>query len=220
MSHHVDAPHAPSSAASSIGPTLASPRPPRAPWLGRAVAEALLIAFSVMLGFAVSEWGQARDRRARADQALVGVALELDSNRVLVRRARLHQRAKADTLAAYAARAEPLPGRVYLYGMFNPARVQSTAWEAARTSDVLRELHYPLVLQLGRLYEQQSQYRELSDALVADVYDELRRNGVRRTMGSNAAAWEMLNRDFADRAGDLETLYGRALAAIADARRR
>ena len=192
---------------------------PRPRWLGRALVEAAIIACSVLLGFAVNEWGQSRERDRRADQALAAIALELDSNRVLVRRARLRQRAKADTLARYAATGEALPGRVYLYGMFDPARVQSTAWEAAREGDVLRELPYALVLRLGRLYERQTQYRTLSDQLVAGMYEQMRREGVQDAFGRNPAAWELLNRDFADRAGTLEELYAATVADLRDRRR-
>jgi hypothetical protein len=104
--------------------------------------------------------------------------------------------------------------------MFDPARVQSTAWEAARQGDALRELPYALVVRLGRLYEAQLQYRALSDRLIADMYTDVRRDGITRHFGSNPAAWEMLNRDFADRAGTLEETYARTATEVRRARGR
>jgi hypothetical protein len=184
------------------------------------VFESALIVLSVLLGFAATEWRDRRETRARADQALAAVAVELDSNRALARRARLHQRAKADTIAAHRRRGEPLPPRVYFYGMFDPARVQSTAWEAARQGELVRALPYPLVLRLGRVYEYQAQYRALSDALIASFYEDMVRRSVAGAFAGNAESLEVLNRDFADRAGTLEAMYDGALAAVRAARRR
>lgn len=211
-----DRPAAPPDAAAATAPT----RPPRPAWIGRALFEAALIGLSVALGFAVTEWRDRQAARQRARQALDAIVLELERNRDLAHAARLRQRAKADTLDRYVKSEAPMPPAFYMYGMWDPARVTSTAWEAARGGDALRELPYPLVMALGDLYERQRQYRELSDDLTHDMYTDFRRDGAAAHLGRNPEAWWILNRDFADRAGRLEEAYARTLVAVRDTRRR
>lgn len=189
-------------------PTEDAPRPaPWRRWLPRALAEGVLIAASVLVGLAANDWHDASERRARAAQALAAIRAEVDSNAALTRRARLHHRAVADTLARYLAAGRQLPERVYFGGMFDPARVLDVAWESARDGGALAQLPYPLVLHLSRVYERQAQYRGLTEALVEGTYADMMMRGALPAFRDNAASWRMLLRDFADREGTLEEQY-------------
>lgn len=187
-------------------------------WLPRALFEAGLIVLSVLLAFAVDEWRQTRARRERASHALAAIRAELDSNRVLVQRARVHHRAVADTVARYVAAGAPVPQRVYFGGMFNPAYVLGVAWQSARDGGTLGELPYPLVLRLSRVYERQAQYRVLTEALLHGIYGDLMARGVTASFRDNAPSWSILLRDFADREGTLEEHYDSVLVHVRAAR--
>jgi hypothetical protein len=188
--------------------------PPWRRWLPRAVVEGALIAFSVVLGLAASAWRDGRAARERAGQALAAITAELDSNRVLVRRARLHHRAIADSIARYQARGEPLPERIYFGAMFNPARVLDDAWQSARDGGALERLPYPVVLRLSEVYARQAQYHELYEAIVQRLYGDMMSRGTLATFRDNAPSWHILLRDFADREGTMEEAYGGTLAEV------
>src|SRR6185503_2620560 len=67
---------------------MPQPRPAgqRHEWLARAAFEGGLIAVSLVAALAVNEWKDARDRQARARDALAAMRLELQANREEIQR--------------------------------------------------------------------------------------------------------------------------------------
>ena len=214
-----------------LSPAEAPPAPPAAPhappprrvsreWVGRAAFESVLIVLSVLLGFAIGEWRDRRAARNRAEQALAAIASELDSNRVILQRARVKHRAMADSLRRYIEAAEPVPQHIYFGGMIKPGYVLAVAWQSARDGGALSQLPYPLVLRLSRVYERQLQYRGLSEAVIQGVYGDMMVRGIPAAFRDNAPSWNILLRDFADREGTLEQKYDSALVRVRAARPR
>jgi hypothetical protein len=183
-------------------------------WLPRALTEGVLIGASVLAGLAANDWHEARERRARAAQALAAITAEVDSNTVLVRRARVHHRAVADTLKRFLDAGVAVPESVYFGGMFDPARVLDVAWQSAREGGTLQQLPYPLVVRLSGVYARQAQYHALYEAIIQGSYRDIMTRGALAAYRDKADSWNLLLRDFADREGTLEEVYADVLPEL------
>jgi hypothetical protein len=183
-------------------------------WLPRLLVESLLIVFSVLLALGMSQWQEKRGRRERANVALQSIRAELEENRESVSRARTNHMAVRDSLRSYTQRREPLPSRIYLGGVFNPALTHSTAWESARETGVMTDLPYELVLTLSRLYDRQARYRALGDAVAQDLMVQVRREGFEPVLRDRPTSLMALEEDFANRETVLVQGYDTVLAAL------
>jgi hypothetical protein len=189
------------------------------PWLGRALVEGALLAASVGLGLAANEWAQARDRRERATVALRAVREELSVNARAARRAATHHDRVRTLLDSLLRAGLPAPESVYYGGMYQPARFLTSAWESARTTDVLGALPYDLVLALSATYAREREYVELSSGLVRELYaDQMRRGGV-AVYRDAAPQWVLLLGDWTGRerwlAAGADSAMARVDAALA-----
>jgi hypothetical protein len=119
-----------------------------------------------------------------------------------------------DSLMQYLARNQPLPPRIYLGGIFNPAPTYAVAWESARETGVTTVLPYELVLELSRVYDEQSRYRELADALVQDVMMAVRRQGAEPVLRDGSTGFISIQDDFANREQHLLEAYRTVLAKL------
>lgn len=189
---------------------------PRSPeWLPRVLFESALIVFSVLLALALDEWRQDRARAERTSTALAAVRAEIIENRRAVEAAHAFHRAVHDTLSAYAERDELPPYRIYAgRGMFNPARVLSTAWESARESGANNDLPYDLVLTLGRTHAWQARYTGLGDRIVDGIYGDIRQHGFEPVLRDGYRGFISLTEDFANREDTLLESYDSALATL------
>lgn len=184
-------------------------------WLPRVLVESALIVFSVLLALALDEWRESRRQAARVNVAVEAIRSELLSNRRAVERALLFHRATHDTLASFAAAGQQPPHRMYYgRGMFKPARVVATAWESARESGVTNSLPYDLVLTLSAVYANQRRYEALGDAIVADLYADVRARGAEPVLRDGFVGFVTLTEDFANREANLLEDYDGAGAAL------
>lgn len=196
-----------------LPPTDAPPRSRATPsWLARVLVESALIIFSVLFALALDQWLQDRERTATAHAALLSIRSELEANIRTMERARDHHDAMRDSLVRYAGLNEPLPPRIYLGGIFNPAPTYAVAWESARETGVLGVLPYELVLELSRVHTEQARYRQLADALVQDIMMQVRREGTEPVLRDGSAGFISLQEDFANREQHLVEIY-RAIVA-------
>jgi hypothetical protein len=146
--------------------------------------------------------------------ALQSIHTELEANRESVTRARTHHLSMRDSLRSYTQRHETLPVRIYLGGVFNPAQAQSTAWESARETGVTTDLPFDLVLTLSRIYDRQTRYRALGDALNQDILAQVRREGVEPVLRDRPTSLMSLEEDFANRELVLLRGYDSVLVAL------
>lgn len=184
------------------------------PWLARVLVESTLIIFSVLFALALDQWLQDRERTAAAQAALVSIRSELEANIRNVERARDHHRVMRDSLVRYAGLNEPLPPRIYLGGIFNPAQTYAVAWESARETGVLGVLPYEFVLELSRVHAEQARYRQLADALVQDIMMQIRREGAEPVLRDRSTGFMSLQEDFANREQHLVEVYRAILARL------
>jgi hypothetical protein len=129
--------------------------------------ESVLIVMSVVLGFLVTEWRQARENEALAREAQQSILSEIEDNYRRVRRARRYHATMADTLrsvddteTAAEIISEGFQGQS---GIVNPATVQTAAWDMAQTTEAVRFMEWADVNVLARVYTRQQFYRQHVD---------------------------------------------------------
>jgi hypothetical protein len=128
--------------------------------------------------------------------ALLSIRDELQANAALVTRARDRHTFLADTLGKLVA-AHQLPGvEIYSNGMFNPAIVTNTAWQAARETGALGDI------------------RALADAMGIAIMSDVRRDGMTTILRDRFGQFVPLEIDFSHREGVLLDHYQRALAGL------
>jgi hypothetical protein len=198
--------------ASAVSESAATQRHSRNRWIGELPRDVLLIVLGAGLAFAGEEWRDARHRRAQVATALLSIRDELRANAALVTRARERHTFLADTLGKLVA-THQLPGvEIYSNGMFNPAIVTNTAWQAARETGALGDLPLETVLIVAPAYEAQERYRALADAMVTAIMADIRRDGMTTVLRDRFGQFVPLEVDFSHREGVLLEHYQRALA--------
>jgi hypothetical protein len=153
-----EAPSPPETVAPAAAPR-AGGRPPLH-WL----LEGLLIVVSVVLGFAVSEYGKARDDRELARRMLAGIQAEIEYNRKTLEPFIPIHRAWSEALA----RRNPADGSGAAVELFFetrpalPAEIKANvpllrraAWDTAVSSGGLRLIDYDLAAALSEMYRMQ-----------------------------------------------------------------
>jgi hypothetical protein len=131
----------------------------RPEWLVRGIIEAGLILVGLLGGFALNEWQQARERRARADTVLSAIRSELAANLALMDAATKYNSemvARFRTLREAGATEAPLG--TYRQGLFSNPALTSAAWTSAEAGGVVNDLPMTTVLALARAYETQRIY--------------------------------------------------------------
>lgn len=128
--------------------------PKRREWLARAAFEGGLIALSLVGALALNEWKEARDRQARAQDALAAMRLELQANSDEI------QRAIAGT-ADVIGKIKQATNEKRRYGgrLLFRAQLVSTAWDSSRAAGITNDLPFPLLMALGRAYTLQLAYQ-------------------------------------------------------------
>jgi hypothetical protein len=196
-----------------------SGEPPRhRRWRGEVPRDVLLIVLGAVLAFAGEEWRDARHRRERAEVAIESIRRELTLNRDLVAAAREHHRHMADTLGVLVARHAYPEVAIYSNGMWNPAIVTSTAWEAARETGAFEDIPLATILAIAPAYEAQERYRVLTESLASAIMSDVRRDGMDAVLRERFAQFVPLDVDFANREGRLLAAYDRALSQFVEHR--
>jgi hypothetical protein len=176
--------------------------------------DVLLIVLGAALALAGEEWRDVRHRHAQIATGLLSIRDELQANTALVTKARDRHAFLADTLGKLVA-AHRLPGvEIYSNGMFNPAIVTSTAWQAARETGVLGDIPLTTVLTVAPAYEAQERYRALADAMGTVIMTDVRRDGMMKVMRDRFGQFVPLEIDFSHREGILLEKYQTAIAGL------
>jgi hypothetical protein len=182
--------------------------------IGQVLRDVLLIVLGAALAFAGEEWRDVRHRHAQIATALLSIRDELQANTALVTKARDRHAFLADTLGKLVA-AHRLPGvEIYSNGMFNPAIVTSTAWQAARETGALGDIPLTTVLTVAPAYEAQERYRALGDAMGTVIMTDVRRDGMTTVMRDRFGQFVPLEIDFSHREGILLEKYQTAIAGL------
>jgi hypothetical protein len=178
--------------------------PKRREWLARAAFEGGLIALSLVSALALNEWKEARDRQARAREALAAMRLELQAN--------------SDEIQRAIADGEDIIGKIKQattedrrYGGRLLARAQlvSAAWDSSRAAGVTNDLPFPLLMALGRAYTLQGDYQNL----MGSFYNTLL-SGTLGDVRANPQLMAALLNEMNGMAGRVAREYQRALKAL------
>lgn len=141
-------------------------------WAPRALAESLLIVFSVVLALAVSEWAQARRTAARVAEMRGYLIAEIRSNRALLARdAYLPHHARLKQMFGRAtgrpgtpvsrARAEPALRALFKTGL-HQSSLQDAVWTSISSGDLLEQLKPREMFALAGLYRMQANMATLN----------------------------------------------------------
>ncbi len=140
--------------------------------------EAFFVVLGVFLALAANEWREDRNARKRAEIAAASIVEELQANREALREASAFNMALLDSLQAYLPEdAPPLPPYFFAGGFFRPARLFTTAWDAARSTDALNHIPYDEVLQFSTLYDVQGAYETQTEQVGRLLYTKMMDEG-------------------------------------------
>lgn len=187
-------------------------------WRGQVPRDVVLIVLGALLAIAGEEWRDARHRHERVNVALESIRREIALNRDLVAAARERHRHMADTLGSLVAHHARPDVRIYSNGMWNPAIVTSTAWDAARETGALDDIPLATVLAIAPAYESQERYRALTEGLASAIMTDVRHDGMESVLRDRFAQFVPLDVDFANREGRLLAAYDKALIQLAEQR--
>jgi hypothetical protein len=186
-------------------------------WLPKVLFESVLIVFGVLVALGVDEWREQRAAVRRAQEALAAITAEIQSNRDAAQRASQFHAEIKKRLQVFAE-AKQLPDtRTMTNGVFQPATLLENAWVTARTTGALDQLPFDLILLLSRIYEGQSEYMSLSNAMAHDIYIDLRRRGIDPVLREGFQGFMLLETDFGNREQRLVKIYDDALGKLAQA---
>jgi hypothetical protein len=182
--------------------------------MSRALFESALIVFSVLLALAVNEWADQRRQASHARVALAAIVSEVQANRAsLVAASAFHRKIQGILEQFQAAGREP-DEQTATGGLFQPARLVTTAWQSARDSGATSQLPYPLVLELSRLYQSKDRYNDLAQQLTNDLYADLRRRGLDAVLRQGYRGMLILVIDFSNRERRLVEAIDATLATV------
>jgi hypothetical protein len=170
--------------------------------------EGIFIVVSVILGFAITEFGEHRDNRALARRMLTAIRAEVEHNRATVTPFVAIHRQWAEALARHVTAPDASHSAIDILFATRPqlpANVRTNipllrraAWDAALSTGALRLIDYELAAGLAEAYEMQAYAGENFAKLFSDVslFDPAARAGALRlvqiTIGETAWAEETL----------------------------
>jgi hypothetical protein len=173
-----------------------------------------LVVLGAVLALGFSQWKDSRNDRVRGETALASIHAELLANRREVARAREYHRTLADRFDRLSRQGATQPGwDDFPQGLLSPARVVSTAWHSALATDAVSHIPYPRLLVLSSVYETQSSYARLSDALVAATYRDLIDAGPQALL-ARYANFGPVQKDFSGKESELLAAYDEAISAL------
>mgnify|MGYP003666906537 CR=1 FL=1 len=149
-------------------------------WMARAVFEAGLIVFAVVLGFVVNEWRETVDAQRRVDAALTRIAEEMSANRDdLLRVVGYHEQVATGLAAAAQAirdgdgepngRLFDTIGPIMPLGIQEP-RLSNVVWAQASGQDVLANAEFGLIARIAGVYSGQEDGVEATWRSVANTF--------------------------------------------------
>jgi hypothetical protein len=146
-------------------------RPSNRRWL----FEAVLILASVLIGFAVSEFGQYRDERGLAASVLRGVRAEIEANEASLAKLEAQHTlwaramAKADRTSGNRSAVEILLASRPSDDATIGVPLKRAAWQMATSSGALRLLEYDVAAAVSEIYSFQDLMVENHNRLVASA---------------------------------------------------
>ena len=185
---------------------MTTPRLKIAPWLARAVLEAALIVFAVVLGFVVNEWRGEVQAQERARESLARIADEMQANVDELEPARDYHRTVAASLRETVAQMDR--GELSVQGVLietmmasiprgvSPPGLSDIAWEYAASRGELDVVAYEDISLIAQVYSVQEVGVETTWRTIAETFfrsaDSLRERDIRADLLFMAMAFSEL----------------------------
>jgi hypothetical protein len=147
---------------------------------GDAVLEFASIVLAILLALAVNNWQAGLRERAQLRANVAMVVGELEANQRMLLAVNPRHEREARAIARRVDRDMKNGAYISFEGFFayfisvapnglGPIHIQDGAWQIARSDASISAMSSADRLELGRIYEQQGQLRDFSDALSAQV---------------------------------------------------
>ncbi|GAB4242676.1 MAG: hypothetical protein Tsb0034_20190 [Ekhidna sp.] len=160
---------------------------------------------SVLFALVLNEWRADAKQRDEADIALNAIKAEIQNNIEGLTRAYSQHKAIYDTLNYYEKMDEFPPPEIYFEeGLFQPAGLYSTAWETSIQTGTIDEFPYEMILNLSKIYKDQTQYEQLGGQIVNETYITLLKQGSNKALRDNYKNWSVIILDFYNREARLK----------------
>lgn len=137
--------------------------------LGGLALEMVSVVVAVVLGFAVSNWGESRREQIRARDAVARISLELAANNEEIRKARPYYGILVQQLDSILAvdgdgPFDPLKERpVPAWKGIEPPPLRAASFNVAMATGALEHVEYGTADQIARAYEQIDRFGQLMD---------------------------------------------------------
>jgi len=151
--------------------------------------EALFVVLGVVLAFAANEYRESQNQIAKGQVALESIREEVKENRVAVKSSYDYHAHLSDTLRQIigknyqrVAGGQPKVDpdiRLFTRGFISPARVLSTSWDTARSTDAVAGMQYDDLLTVSKLYAMQEGYQKQSEMVGSVIYGGMFEKGSR-----------------------------------------
>lgn len=212
----------------SAPPPDADPRPARRlrlpAWTARAVFEAVLIVFSVVLALAANGWVEDRRTAARVEDMRGFLAAEIRQNRASLQSPELlphHEDLKRKFGRAAGRQSDPVDEeatRIAMQTLFDtglhPPELRDPVWTSVSQGDLIEHMAPEEVFALAEAYKAQREVEDWTDQAAAAAISLLDMLDDPRTAKLRLSQMTLLLEDVASRERRLVALYDRALARL------
>lgn len=139
--------------------------------------EASFVALGVVLALFADEWRNEQELREHSAKAMTHIHDEVRANRKAVAEALAYHQKMVDEI-----RQDPemqWEQNPFHRGFIAPAQTYQTAWESARVTDAFQHRDYGQILELAKVYADQSNYERQAAESAALIYDAIFKHGTR-----------------------------------------
>ncbi|HQU73433.1 MAG TPA: hypothetical protein PKV71_15020 [Calditrichia bacterium] len=136
--------------------------------------EAFMVVLGVVIAFGANEYRENSNRQKQVQVALSGILEEIQTNQKALQESLDYHRMLIDTLQVLSRKGlERADIRIFNRGFVHPATLQSTAWEAAKATNVVSDIPYQTVREISAIYQQQEVYLQQSLSTGSLIYEAM-----------------------------------------------
>ncbi len=131
------------------------------------IVEITSIVAGVLLALAANEWNENRVNKARANEALINITQEIQSNTKLLKFVNENNKKITDFILSNneTDRSSETPTENFIPAL----QIQDTAWKTLLSTGISQHIDYDLLYQVSSTYSLQNIYKSLSYQLVQNM---------------------------------------------------
>lgn len=140
--------------------------------------EAFFVVMGVVIAFSANEYREYQNRQEAVSVAIASILNEVETNSQLLASSANYHQNLWDTLSAFSRQnVSKADIRIFNRGFISPASLQSTAWEAAKATNVVRDIPYPIVEAISEIYTGQQSYEAQTRSVGNLIYQSMFNDG-------------------------------------------